>query len=99
MADSIQISTQVLMDTASKVRNINATLDEKLAECNNQMQNLKNTWNSAAAEDIRAAMLAMKPRFEQYKSVIDSYATFLDKTAQSYEATESSIQTNAGAFR
>lgn len=99
MADSIQISTQVLLDTAEKVRNINTTLDSKLADINKSMNDLEATWKSDAANDIRAAMNALKPRFEQYKSVVESYAKFLVSTAQSYESTESAIQTNASAFK
>ena len=99
MADSIQISTQVLLDTAEKVRNINATLDSKLADINKSMNDLEATWKSDAASDIRAAMNAMKPRFEEYKNVVESYAKFLVNTAQSYESTESAIQTNASAFK
>lgn len=99
MADSIQITTQTLLDTAKKVRDINTTMDTKLAECNKEMNSLESTWKSDAATDIRAAMNALKPKFEQYKAVIESYAKFLDNTAQSYEATEGAIQTNAGAFK
>lgn len=99
MADSIQISTQVLMDTAEKVRTINATLDGKLADINKSMNDLEATWKSDAANDIRAAMNAMKPRFEEYKNVVESYAKFLVNTAQNYESTESAIQTNASAFK
>ena len=69
MADTIQISTQVLLDTAEKVRNINSTLDSKLADINKSMNDLEATWKSDAASDIRAAMNAMKPRFEEYKNV------------------------------
>lgn len=99
MADTIQISTQVLTDTAAKVRNINSALDSKLADINKCMNDLEATWKSDAATDIRAAMNAMKPRFEEYKNVVESYAKFLVNTAQSYESTESAIQTNASAFR
>lgn len=99
MADTIQISTQVLLDTAEKVRNINSTLDSKLADINKSMNDLEATWKSDAASDIRAAMNAMKPRFEEYKNVVESYAKFLVNTAQSYESTESAIQTNAQAFK
>ena len=99
MADSIQISTQVLLDTAEKVRNINNTLDSKLADINKCMNNLEATWKSASASDIRAAMNAMKPRFEEYKNVVETYAKFLVNTAQNYESTESVIQTNANAFK
>ena len=99
MADSIKISTQVLTDTAQKVRDCNNAMDEKLAEINKSMNDLEATWKSDAANDIRAAMNALKPKFEQYKSVIESYAKFLVNTAQSYETTEGSIQSNASAFK
>ena len=72
MADSIKISTQVLTETAAKVRNCNTAMDEKLADINSKMNELQSSWKSDAAEDIRAAMNAMKPKFEQYKAVIES---------------------------
>lgn len=99
MADGIQISTQVLLDTADKVRTINSTLDQKLADINKNMNDLEATWKSDAATDIRAAMNALKPRFEEYKNVVESYAKFLVNTAQNYESTESAVQTNASAFK
>lgn len=99
MADSIKISTQVLTDTAQKVRNCNTAMDEKLADINKNMNDLEATWKSDAASDIRAAMNALKPKFEQYKNVIESYAKFLVNAAQSYETTESAIQSNASAFK
>ena len=99
MADGIQISTQVLLDTADKVRSINATLDQKLADINKNMNDLEATWKSDAATDIRAAMNALKPRFEEYKNVVESYANFLVNTAQNYETTEGAIQSNASAFK
>lgn len=99
MADSIKISTQVLMDTAAKVKNINKTLDSKLADINKNMNDLEATWKSDAATDIRAAMNALKPRFEEYKNVVESYATFLERTAQSYDTTEQTVQSNASAFK
>ncbi len=99
MADGIQISTQVLLDTADKVRNINAQLDQKLADINKNMNDLEATWKSDAATDIRAAMNALKPRFEEYKTVVESYAKFLVNTAQNYESTEGAVQANASAFK
>ena len=99
MADGIQVSTQVLLDTADKVRSINATLDSKLADINKNMNDLEATWKSDAATDIRAAMNALKPRFEEYKNVVDSYAKFLVNTAQNYETTESSVQSIANSFK
>lgn len=99
MADSIVINTQTLIDTAGKIRNINNNLDTRLRNINAAMDNLKATWKSDAGDDIRAAMKAMEPHFEEYKKVVEYYARFLDETARSYESTETAIQTNANAFR
>ena len=99
MADSIKISTQVLVDTATKVREINKNLDDKLAEINRNMNSLESSWKSDAATDIRAARNALIPRFEQYKQVVESYAKFLNNTASNYDTTESTVQNNASAFK
>lgn len=97
--DGIQVSTQVLIDTSAKVRGINQNLDTKLADINKSMNDLQATWKSEAAEDIRANMNALKPRFQEYKDVVESYCKFLDTTAQSYESTESAIKSNASQFK
>lgn len=97
--ESIKISTQVLTDTAGKVRSINSNMDNKLADINKTMNNLEASWKSDSASDIRFAMNALKPRFEEYKAVVESYAKFLVNTAQSYETTESSIQSRASEFK
>lgn len=99
MADSIKISTQVLLDTAEEVRGINRTLDGKLAEINTSMNALEATWQSEGADTIRQAMNALKPRFEEYKNVVNSYATFLDNTARNYESTETSVTSHATSFK
>lgn len=99
MADSIQVTTQVLIDTASTVRSLNTTLDDKLKEINKNMNDLEATWKSDAATDIRAAMNALNPRFEEYKNVVESYAKFLVNTAQNYDGTDYTIQQNAAQFK
>jgi WXG100 family type VII secretion target len=99
MADSIKISTQVLQDTAQKVRDINKAMDEKLADINKSMNDLEASWKSDAATEIRANMNALKPRFEAYKATVESYAKFLVNTAQSYEATEATVLNNANRFK
>lgn len=100
MSDSITVSTQVLLDTAKKIRdNINPTMAAKLNEINKRMNDLEASWKSDAANDIREAMNALKPRFEEYKQVVDSYARFLDTAAQHFETTEQTIQSNANAFK
>ena len=99
MADSIKVSTQVLVDTAQKIRDINGTLDSKLLEINKKMNDLELSYRSDASTEIRANMNALKPRFEEYRAVIESYAKFLDRAAQSYETTEEVIKNNASQFK
>lgn len=100
MADTIKISTQVLIDTAGKIRSINDSMDEKLEQINKEMINLESTWKSDAATEIREAMRALRAaKFEDYKAVVESYAKFLDQTAQSYESTETSVLANASEFK
>ena len=95
----IQISTKVLVETAVKMRNTNKEMDAKLKEINKSMNDLEADWKSDGATAIRSSMNAMKPRFEEYKNVIESYAKFLDTTAQSYVSTETAVETNANAFK
>ena len=95
MADSIKISTQVLLDTATKVRNCNTNMDAKLQDIMKTMKDLDATWKSDAA----TAMNALQPEFERYKTIVESYAKFLEKSAQSYEQTEQSVQTYADQFK
>lgn len=96
---TLKVSTQVLKDTSSKVRECNEKLDEALQEINNKMQSLEASWKSDAASDIRAAMNALKPRFVEYKEVISSYAKFLNDTADTYEQLETTVQNNANSFK
>lgn len=95
----INVTTQALTEAAGKIRRINSAMDGKLADINNKMNGLETSWQSSASSDIRAAMNALKPRFEEYKNVVESYAKFLDTTAQSYETTETTAQNNASAFK
>ena len=99
MDDSIRVSTDVLRNTAKKVRDINLVLDQKLAEINKNMNSLEQSYQSDASTEIRANMNALKPRFEEYKRVVESYADFLVKTAEQWETTEATITHNAEAFK
>ncbi len=99
MAGEIKVSTQDLIDTAKEIRTISENMDTKLETIKSKMNALDTTWQSAAGTDIRAAMNALQPRFDEYKRVVDSYAAFLDTTAQSYETTEATAQNYANQFK
>lgn len=96
MPETTKISTQALLDTASKIRKINETLDSQLQEVNKTIDGLTSAgWKSEAAEKTREEIAAMKPRYEEYKSIVESYAKYLEETAGSYSSTDTAIAKNA----
>lgn len=97
--DGIQVSTLVLTESAAMMRNINNDLEQRLMDINKTMQELEDSWRSEAATDIRDAMNALVPRFEDYKKIVESYAKFLVNTAQNYESTEAMVKNSAAAFK
>ncbi len=99
MADNINVSEQALRETAQVIAQKNASMDQILNEINAKMQSLEGTWVSEAGTEIRANMAAMKPRFDQYKEVVDSYQKFLITTADTYVSTEQSLKGMAQAFK
>lgn len=101
MADamSINVSTQELRDTATKIRNRKTTLQAKLADIKQKMNNLKQNWSSEAAEEIVMKMNGMQGQFDKYDEVVESYAKFLVSAAEQYETTETTAKTNASAFQ
>ena len=95
MADGIQISTAEIEDAAEKIREFNNNMDEDLSQIRTQITTLKDTWESASADMVEAAMDSLKPRFDQYKEIVGRYNAFLTKTAGDYVSTEEANRTNA----
>ena len=99
MAGGIKITSQVVRGAAEKIKNLNMEMDTALSDIKSKMNALESTWQSDAGNEIRSAMNALQPRFNEYKEVVDSYVTFLNTTAQRYEETEQTVQSNASAFK
>lgn len=99
MAGGIKITSQVVRGAAEKIKNLNMEMDTALSDIKSKMNALESTWQSDAGNEIRSAMNALQPRFNEYKEVVDSYVAFLNTTAQRYEETEQTVQSNASAFK
>ena len=59
-----------------------------------KMDSLESSWSSNAGRKIRQAMQDLDPKFREYKSVVESYVTFLKNAAGSYTDTETTAETN-----
>lgn len=97
--DGIKISLGEVSKTANQIRTLNQQLATRLEDIKREMNALAQTWNSDASNTIRANFNAFAPRFEEYRQVIDSYAKFLDVTVTNYDSAESTINSNASAFK
>lgn len=97
--EGIHISLDQVSKTAGTVRTINTSLDSRLQDIKKQMNDLAQTWQSDASNTVRERFNALLPKFENYKSIIESYAKFLDSTVTNYNAVETHINSNASSFK
>ncbi len=97
--EALMISLAEVSKTSAQVRRYNAELMQELMEMKRIMNALSANWQSPAAETIRSRFNGMMPIFENYRTIIENYAKFLDQTVSSYEATENSIQQGASSFQ
>lgn len=101
MADamSINVSTDELRGTATKIRTRKGALKARLEDIKKLMNDLGNTWKSEASEEIIRKMNGMQGKFNEYDSIVENYAKFLVDAADLYETTETTAKTNASAFQ
>lgn len=95
---TINISFAEVTAVASKISELNISLNQRLIDIKQAVINLENTWESEASQTIRTKMDGMQGRFDEYKQIVDSYADFLNKTVAAYEDSENKLQTYASSF-
>ena len=97
--DGINISLNEVSATAGTIRSLNQKLSQDLAQIKTEINNLANSWQSDASTTIQSKINGMQTQFDEYQKVIESYAKFLNDTVQSYQQTESSVNSNASVFQ
>ena len=85
--EQIHIELAEVTKTAQEVRRCNTQLEQELMTMRKYMNELQSTWNSPAAETIRAKFNHMVPIFENYVTV------------SGYETCENTINQNASSFQ
>ena len=88
--DSVQIR-EASASLKKNVNDMNVTLDEATQTINGTAA----SWESAAAENLRARYTSLSAKFTDFYTAINNYATFLDNTAASYEEADKKIEANA----
>ena len=96
--DNILITLPEVSATASRLRQINAELDETLASVSRLMNDLSSVWISEGAEMLRGRFQQFSKRFAEESETITSYADYLDFAVTTYDSLESTITANASYF-
>ncbi len=97
--DGLKISLGEVMECASRIRSCNQQMYDELNSMKKEMNNTNIAWISDGGEAIRAKFNLFASRFETEKETIDSYAAFLDRTAESYDTLETTITSNAQSMQ
>ena len=90
--DRILVSSQVLIETASKFRNNVQRMRELLDEATRNINQTTGSWSGQAAESLRSKYDRLKTTFEPFCQNVEAFAKFLDQSASSYEETERTIE-------
>ena len=98
--DQLQITLAQVTQTAASIRSQNQQLNSCLQEIGTSMNQLAAYWQSPASEKIRSRFHGMLPVFDNYRSIVESYAKFLDQTVSTYQSKASRIliQTMANGY-
>lgn len=96
--EQLQVTLTQLTQTAASIRTQNTQLNNCLQDIATAMNQLAASWQSPASEKIRSRFHALLPVFENYRSIVDSYAKFLDQTVSTYQSMEAQLNANAENF-
>ena len=96
---TINISLAEVSEAASKMRNYNQLMYENLENMKKDMNSLDVAWISDGSSDIRNRFNLLSNKFNEYKTIIDSYVNFLELTVSSYDSVESTITSNASTIQ
>ena len=96
--DQLQITLAQVTQTAASIRSQNQQLNSCLQEIGTSMNQLAAYWQSPASEKIRSRFHGMLPVFDNYRSIVESYAKFLDQTVSTYQSMEAQLNAMANGY-
>lgn len=93
----VKITFQEVRDKAQQLRGHNTKLSDLLTNIQRTINALEADYSSDTSVTIRDRITGMQPVFDSYREVVESYAAFLDSTAEQFEETENTLNTNAAS--
>lgn len=95
---SIKVETRELENLSNVVVSLNDSLNNKLIEIKNCVNQILEIWDSPSGQAASEQFAKMLPDFERSTAHINKYAKFLSDAAETYESAERSISQNANRF-
>ena len=87
-----KVTPENLLMSASNIKSISADFTAVMSDIEKEMNNMKKKWESEAANAFLVKFLGLKDNFDAYYKVINSYANFLNQTAQAYKEAEKEVR-------
>lgn len=87
-----KVTPEKLRSTSSNIKAISTSFNAVMSNIEKEMNNMKNKWESEAANAFINKFLGLKDNFEAYDNVINSYAKFLESTARAYDETDAEVR-------
>lgn len=93
--DGMSVNSAELRNAANSMRKNVSDMQATLDEATQTINGTAASWESSAAENLRARYTSLAAKFSDFYEAITKYALFLDNTASSYEAADKKIEQRA----
>jgi WXG100 family type VII secretion target len=91
----MQVNSAELASAAGNLRKNVSDMQQILDESTSTINGTAASWESAAAENLRARYTSLAAKFSDFYDAITKYAKFLDNTAVAYESADKKIEERA----
>jgi len=91
----MQVNSVELASAANNLRKNVSDMQQILDDSTSTINGTAASWESAAAENLRARYTSLAAKFSDFYDAITKYAKFLDNTAAAYESADKKIEERA----
>ncbi|MBR2944722.1 MAG: WXG100 family type VII secretion target [Clostridia bacterium] len=85
---TIKVNSTSMRDKANSFKTVANSIKTFTGEMTAEIESLRSTWQGESAETTVAKFQGLADNFDDIYTTIISYATFLEKAADTYDATE-----------
>ncbi len=95
MPNGLTVSPEVLKERASEIRKQVQSMNEILNSVSQEFAKIPDSYAGEAANALVNKYNNLKKRYDSFTESMESYATFLDKTAETYSNLSTTLASKA----